>query len=393
MSGPSTRPCGPVTCTSSKRPWRSCTQCSLRVRHMTRPTDGISDRIDRQSAASGVAVVPMPSRHQLGLADAQRRRRHRGCAAWAARRAGGSSGPQGRHWRTRAWDSPLSDYLAQMKTNRDLDPGRDRPAIARGRQEMPALHGRDGGAVEHLEAARPVQHDLDGRALRIEAHAHQDFALLVELDGARRVDGWRRRMTIARLAFPDDGRRRQETRGGLLGGAGTAEILRRRGLRRGLGCRLLLLLLLLRLGRRRRLGRFDRLSIRRSRRAAARARARARSASASRGRPAAAPRPAGPRSRRRLAGSLASVLSDGGPTSASSTSRAGSSEPMLPAAPAAKRRRTAAPCSASDNAIGTRGARAPYFEGGRRQSLGREGRRDCRSVTRTYHRAVRLTPK
>ena len=27
---------------------------------MTRPTDGISDRIDRQSAASGVAVVPMP---------------------------------------------------------------------------------------------------------------------------------------------------------------------------------------------------------------------------------------------------------------------------------------------------------------------------------------------
>ena len=62
----------PLTCTSSKRPCRSCTQCSFRVRHITRPTEGMSASSARQSAAR-------PSRfadaqyHQLGFADAQGR--------------------------------------------------------------------------------------------------------------------------------------------------------------------------------------------------------------------------------------------------------------------------------------------------------------------------------
>jgi hypothetical protein len=99
-----------------------------------------------------------------------------------------------------------------------------------------------------------VHHDLDGCALCIEAHVHQDFALLVELDGARRVDRRRRRMTIARFAFPHDGRYGQETRGGLLGGAGAAKFCD--GV--AFGARLLLLLLLLRLGRRRGLSQLDR---------------------------------------------------------------------------------------------------------------------------------------
>ena len=189
-----------------------------------------------------------------------------------------------------------------------------------------------------------------------EAHAHQNFALLAELDGARRVDGWPRRMTEARVAFPHDGGRRQEARGGLLGGAGVAELLRRRGSRRRRGCRLAASVVV---------AAWEGAaawaarpaSARRSRRAAARARARARSASASRGRPAAAPRPAGSRSRPRWpARSHRSCPMADRRAPARPARRA----PQSPCCRQRRRRKEEGrrpPCSASDNAIDTRGAR------------------------------------
>ena len=155
MSGPSTRPCGPDTCTSSKRPWRSCTQCSLRVRHITRPTDGMSLSSARQSEASGVAGPPDAQRDQLGFADAQRR----GGIADAQRRllaaqagpAGGKVGIRGREH---------EDLLLQRRWKRtgiSTQAATGRPPRMAG-QEMPAAHGGERRAVEQAEAAAAPQH-------------------------------------------------------------------------------------------------------------------------------------------------------------------------------------------------------------------------------------------
>ena len=111
-----------------------------------------------------------------------------------------------------------------METDWDFDPGGNRSAVAHGRQEVPRADRCQGGAVERMVAAAAMQDDLDGGAGGIEANPHQGLALLVELDGARRIGGRRRWMAETWLAFPDDCRSGKKTRGRLLGIVRRAEI-------------------------------------------------------------------------------------------------------------------------------------------------------------------------
>ena len=64
-----------------------------------------------------------------------------------------------------------------------------------------------GLTVEQGKVAAAPQNDLGGGAVGLEAHAHQDLALLAKFYRARRIDGGRWRHAISRLALEHDERR------------------------------------------------------------------------------------------------------------------------------------------------------------------------------------------